>query len=158
MMSSSHPCPQQLNERCHIPPGECSTYTCELSASPFHFSRTSLTLDSLQAQLYITVSTQYEPKISIPPPLPTNDQVEDQATSRIPRSHDASRLFYHLCKLSIYASRIFLVVRDTSGSSTPPPLAFALQQYERLLEFIDGLPAGMRRSAGADYAPVLDFQ
>lgn len=114
-------------------------------------------MDSLQAQLYITPSTQYEPKISMPPPS-TSNHLEDLATPKILRSHDARRVFHHLCELSVHASRIFLVVRDTSGSKTPPPLAFALQQYSRLLEFIDNLPAGMRTSAGAEYAPVLDFQ
>lgn len=87
-----------------------------------------------------------------------DNESEDFASLKMLRSHDAGLVFYHLCKLSVYASGIFLVVRDTTGSKTPPPLAFAMQQYRQLLEFADKLPEGMRRSAGADYAPVLDFQ
>ncbi|KAF2442155.1 hypothetical protein P171DRAFT_62402 [Karstenula rhodostoma CBS 690.94] len=113
-------------------------------------------LHILQAQFYLTLSTEYEPKISIPQ-ASVDSNTEDFANLKMLRSHDAGRVFYHLCKLSVYASGIFLVVRDTTGSKTPPPLAFAMQQYSQLLAFVDKLPAEMRRSAGADYAPVLDF-
>ncbi|KAF9735825.1 hypothetical protein PMIN06_002189 [Paraphaeosphaeria minitans] len=113
-------------------------------------------LHILQAQFYLALSTQYEPRVSIPKP-PEDNESEVFANLKILRSHDAGRVFYHLCKLSVYASGIFLVVRDTTGSKTPPPLAFALQQFSQLLEFVDSLPNGMRRGAGADYAPVLDF-
>ena len=78
--------------------------------------------------------------------------------SRLLYSHDTGEVFHHLCRLSVLASGILLVLRDTTGSKTPPPLAFAMMQYRELLELADNLPEEMRRKAGADSAPVLDFQ
>ncbi|KAJ4345723.1 uncharacterized protein N0V89_011858 [Didymosphaeria variabile] len=111
---------------------------------------------ALQAQYYLTLSTEYEPKVPIPRESGNSDS-EGLPQLKMLHSHDSGQVFHYLCRLSVLASGIFLVVRDTTGSKTPPPLAFAMQQYRQLLEFVDSLPPGMQRKAGADYAPVLDF-
>ncbi|KAL1603916.1 hypothetical protein SLS60_005508 [Paraconiothyrium brasiliense] len=111
-------------------------------------------LHILQAQYYLTLSTEYEPKV----PIPRNSESEgDIPQLKLLHSQDAGQVFHYLCRLSVLTSGILLVVRDTTGSKTPPPLAFAMQQYRQLLELVDSLPPEMQRKAGADYAPVLNF-
>ena len=117
-------------------------------------------MHSLQAQYYICTATEYRPKVHIPQgPVHAADEHEERRGSQgVLDEHTTGQVFYYLCRFSVIASRILLVVRNTEGSKTPPPLAFALSQYDELLELMDGLPASMTRKAGADCGAVLDFQ
>ena len=95
------------------------------------------------------------------PQGPTDAADEHQghwASQGVLPEHNTGQVFHYMCKLLVIGSRILVVVRDTEGSKTPPPLAFALSQYGELLELMDSVPASMTRKAGADSAPVLDFQ
>ena len=104
---------------------------------------------------------EYCPKVPIPrDPNSENDgfKAGPSLSEKVVHSYDASPVFYCFCKFSIISSQILLVVRDTQGSKTPPPLAFALAKYSELLELMDSLPETMKREAGPDSASVLEFQ
>ncbi|KAF1975215.1 hypothetical protein BU23DRAFT_458985 [Bimuria novae-zelandiae CBS 107.79] len=135
------------------------SYEAQLALS--HTTWGIFSLYTLQAQYYLCTATEYDPKLPIPHEQEVTGSDHQSAskspTEMISQGQQGRQVFYYFCKLSVIASKILLVIRDTQGSKTPPPLAFAMAQFGELLELVDSLPQSMTRNAGACFAPVLDF-